>query len=313
MSPLLLSVLLSNQLLAPKQIPNNLNTLLNNNLGLSQATILNAVLKQGMSGQNNSSLPPQLLSPNSKLTDTQLLINQISSMKGLNNQQSQSLSNNLYPSQNPYMECLFKDMIDRIVPSNNNNLSTDSNSPKKEPPKESPYDLEYNLEEEKLKEIWSGDIIKMKEKVSVILYQIRNHVAPFLDNINVLNISNRTTVDDVCKRISVGIVVISPMNETQSDGFNELIKYFNEKARVGVVNLQNERVMYILPPSEFSRKYYQNPKKHLLGIFVDTKDKPIHNLELANRGINLPPPVISTAEKRLRQRMKEGNIDKTNK
>jgi hypothetical protein len=55
--------------------------------------------------------------------------------------------------------------------------------------------------------------------------------------------------------------------------FNDYIKYFSEKQRSGVVNLKTT-TLYIIPPCDLSRKFYQNPKKHLLGVFVNNDAEP---------------------------------------
>ena len=54
--------------------------------------------------------------------------------------------------------------------------------------------------------------------------------------------------------------------------------------------------MYIIPPCDISRKFYQNPKKHLLGIFCNSNAEPKAIVDLNN--LSLPPPVISLTEKK---------------
>ena len=59
-----------------------------------------------------------------------------------------------------------------------------------------------------------------------------------------------------------------------------------------MINLnKGEYILYLLAPSEFSKKFYINPKKHLLGIIVDGTGESNRNLT------TIPPPVISLTEK----------------
>ena len=59
----------------------------------------------------------------------------------------------------------------------------------------------------------------------------------------------------------------------------------------------------MVPPCEFSRKFYQNPKKHLLGILVDSNVEAKGNVDFNN--LNLPPPVISSMEKKIMMQKKQ--------
>ena len=59
----------------------------------------------------------------------------------------------------------------------------------------------------------------------------------------------------------------------------------------------------MVPTYEFSRKIYQNPKKHLLGILVDSNVEPKINVDMNN--LNLPPPVISYMERKLMMQKKK--------
>lgn len=142
---------------------------------------------------------------------------------------------------------------------------------------ENKFEKDYSLEEENLKHLWSGFITRNKiNKVGVDAHQIRNDCSEFLATDYNLNVSHRTQFEDIFKKPIVGIIAFCPQNETQCEPFDEYLKYFTEKDRAGVVSLKNH-TMYILPPCEISRKFYQNPKKHLLGIFVNTNadSKPI--------------------------------------
>ena len=98
------------------------------------------------------------------------------------------------------------------------------------------------------------------------------------------------------KRHLLGIVAISPQNVTQREIFDEYVNYLNEKQRCGVINVSEKYILYLASPGEFSRKFYQNPKKHLVGLLIDATVKP--NLYIDMNNLALPPPVISLEEKR---------------
>lgn len=135
------------------------------------------------------------------------------------------------------------------------------------------FENEYSLESENLKIIWSGDLSKNnKNKVGVIAYQIRCDCEKFLNQDFSLNVEQRTSYDDVIRRRHKGMVVFSPQNETQMAAFDEFVNYFRDRQRVGLINLKNNTdTIYFMAPCELSNKFYRNPKKHLLGIFVDRK------------------------------------------
>jgi hypothetical protein len=76
--------------------------------------------------------------------------------------------------------------------------------------------------------------------------------------------------------------------------------------------MRSNAILYIVPSGEFSRKFYQNPKKHLLGIFVNSTVEPKSYVDMNN--LSLPPPVISLTEKRLHlKKNKEKNESHTEK
>jgi hypothetical protein len=169
------------------------------------------------------------------------------------------------------------------------------------------FEKEYSLEDENLKNIWGGFLTKnKKDRVCVDAYQIRNECTEFLNNEYNLNVSHRTQFEDIVKRPIIGIIAFSPQNATQCEIFQDYINYFNEKNRAGLINLKNQMILYLIPPSDFSRKFYQNPKKHLLGIFVNSTVEPKSYVDMNN--LSLPPPVISLTEKRLILK----NLKKTN-
>ncbi|MCQ2820003.1 MAG: hypothetical protein MJ252_22275 [archaeon] len=160
------------------------------------------------------------------------------------------------------------------------------------------FEKDYSLEEENLKTIWGGVITKgAREKVMVDIYAIRGKVHDVLDKVLALNISHKTSYDEILKRSLIGIVAISPQNVTQKETFEKYLKYFGEKEKAGIINIDLNHSMYVLQPCEFSRKFYQNPKKHMVGLIVDSA-APLKSVEDVNK-VLLPPPVISSAEKRI--------------
>ncbi len=160
------------------------------------------------------------------------------------------------------------------------------------------FETQYSLEDENLKQLWSGFLTKnKKDKVCVDAYQIRHECSHFFTSEFNLNVSHRTHFEEIMKRPIIGVIAFSPQNETQCENFLDYINYFQEKDRAGVVNFKSQATMYIVPPGEFSRKFYQNPKKHLLGIFVDSSVDIEKYVDMNQ--LKLPPPVISSAEKKL--------------
>ena len=159
------------------------------------------------------------------------------------------------------------------------------------------FEKEYSLEEENLKYIWNGILTKNnKDRVSVDLFLIRGKIDDTYFKEYHLNVCNKIQYEEVMKRNPLGIVAISPQNVTQRECFDEYINYLNEKQRCGVINVSEKYTLYLVSPGEFSRKFYQNPKKHLLGLLVDATVEP--NLYVDMNNLALPPPVISLTEKR---------------
>ena len=197
----------------------------------------------------------------------------------------------------------LKDMLQQAIKAFQKN-SSDTNSVKEDDlsslrdENDLDFEREYSLEDENLKNIWSGFLTKNKQdRIGVDFYQIRGNISENFNSESYLNVSHRTQYDEIMKRPYLGIVAISPQNVTQCETFKKYVDYFSEKQRAGVINFKNCYTLYILPPSDFSRKFYQNPKKHLLGILVNStvESKPYVDMEK----LNLPPPVISSTEKKL--------------
>jgi len=173
------------------------------------------------------------------------------------------------------------------------------------------FETEYSLEDENLKQLWSGFLTKnKKDKVCVDAYQIRHECSHFFTSEFNLNVSHRTQFEEIMKRPIIGVIAFSPQNETQCETFLEYINYFKEKERAGVVNFKSQATMYIVPPGDFSRKFYQNPKKHLLGIFVDSSVDVEKYVDMNQ--VKLPPPVISSAEKKLLLKQQKNKQQITN-
>jgi len=159
------------------------------------------------------------------------------------------------------------------------------------------FEKEYSLEEENLKYIWNGILTKNnKDRVNVDLFLIRGKIDDTYFKEYHLNVCNKIQYEEVMKRNPLGIVAISPQNVTQRESFDEYINYLNEKQRCGVINVSEKYTLYLVSPGEFSRKFYQNPKKHLLGLLVDATVEP--NLYVDMNNLALPPPVISLTEKK---------------
>lgn len=209
-----------------------------------------------------------------------------------------------------------KDMLQEALKSikteNSNNSKSDKESDISSIKGEAELDFEkeYSLEEENLKNIWSGYLTKNKrDRIIVDAYQIRGNISEHFTE-SQLNVSHRTQYDEIMKRPILGIIAISPENVTQCDLFQDYINYFNEKQRVGVINTESKSTLYLVPPCEFSRKFYQNPKKHLLGILVDSTKEPKSYVDMNN--LSLPPSVISTTEKKLLAKQQKKNTQSSN-
>ena len=229
-------------------------------------------------------------------------------MNQLYQQPNQMNTNNPQQNSSHNIKEMINDAISKLMSPNNdedNDLSSINDD------SQSNFEKDFSLEEENLKNIWGGFLTKnKKDRVCVDAYQIRNECSEFLNNEYNLNVSHRTQADDIVKRPIIGITAFSPQNATQCDIFQDYINYFNEKNRVGVINLKNQMILYLVPPCEFSRKFYQNPKKHLLGIFVNSTAEPKSYVDLNN--LSLPPPVISLTEKRqlLKQQKRNSSSSK---
>jgi hypothetical protein len=244
------------------------------------------------------------------LNNPNLMIN--NNFKNQNNNMNNNINNlnnnNLNNNNNDGKD--VKDLLIKIMDDKNNQNKNNNNNNKisssdsdisslngSQSAEEMDFEKEYSLEEENLKYIWNGFLTKNnKDRVNVDLYQIRGKIDDSYFNEYHLNICNRIQYEEVIKRHLLGIVAISPQNVTQREIFDEYVNYLDEKQRCGVINVSEKYILYLASPGEFSRKFYQNPKKHLLGLLVDATVEP--NLYVDMNNLPLPPPVISLTEKR---------------
>ena len=314
---------------------NSTNKLLINNLNISNNPLLNTPFKNQLSKIPfpfvNSPIYPGYpglnYSQNQPIQDSLSncqIQNQYTLSMLLNNPNLASIINNNFKTQNNNINTNInnlnnnninnndgkdvKDLLKKIMDdknnqnknNNNKNNSSDSDISSlngSQSAEEMDFEKEYSLEEENLKYIWNGFLTKNnKDRVNVDLYQIRGKIDDSYFNEYHLNICNRIQYEEVMKRHLLGIVAISPQNVTQREIFDEYVNYLDEKQRCGVINVSEKYILYLASPGEFSRKFYQNPKKHLLGLLVDATVEP--NLYVDMNNLALPPPVISLTEKR---------------
>ena len=206
-----------------------------------------------------------------------------------------------------------KDLLNKIISDkskkkqNSNSDSDISSINSSKSIEETDFEKEFSLEEENLKYIWNGYLTKNnKEKVNIDIYKIRGKIDDNYFTGYHFNICNRIHYEEVLKKYLLGIVAISPNNIAQKEIFEKYINYFRERQRCGVINISENYILYIASPGEFSKKFYINPKKHLLGLLVDSKVEP----KLYVNNLALPPPVISTTEKRRLMSLKRKNENK---
>ena len=287
-----LSLLLNNPIFS-----NIINNNFRNNLNTNNTNNNNT-----MSIKNNNNIP---------LNNSNIPINNNISnnnyVKPINNNKSipinNNISNNNKNNNNNKSSLDVKDILKKIMSeknkkkSNNNSDSDISSLNSNQSIEEMDFEKEYSLEEENLKYIWNGYLTKNnKEKVNIDIFKIRGNIDDNYFKGYHFNICNRIHYEEVLKKHLLGIVVISPNNVTQKDIFDQYINYFDEKQRCGVINLSEKYILYLASPGEFSKKFYINPKKHLLGLIIDSTVEP--NLYVDMNNLSLPPPVISLNEKR---------------
>ena len=64
------------------------------------------------------------------------------------------------------------------------------------------------------------------------------------------------------------VVAFVPQGDTYESQFQEYIDYFEKKERVGLAFLE-QGMMFLLPPSNLSRKYFTSDRPHMIGVFGD--------------------------------------------
>ena len=294
----------------PNQFPQNQN----NNLQLLQA-LLN---KSQLNMNNNNNNINNNMNNNNSINNMNNIIPNYMNMNINNNL---NFKNNIKINENKKTNKV-EDILNQIMSDKNNQKNNNNNSNNNsdsdncsingshQSTEEMEFEKDYSLETENLPIIWNGYLFKnSKDKTNVDMYKIRGNIDDTYFKEVRLYIINRIPYEEVLKKRELGLVAISPQNITQKENFDSFINFLNEKQRCGVINLnKGEYILYLLAPSEFSKKFYINPKKHLLGIIVDGTGESNRNLT------TIPPPVISLTEKRsiLNRNKKNDNNKKDN-
>ena len=319
---------IQNNNLSNKQIINNQLNNLNMNYQFNNSfknqmmpfNFMNTQMYSGMATMNYPQQTQEAITNNyqiqnqyTKLMNTPNLASMLNNLKNqnnnlnnnINNLNNNNFNNNINNNDGKEMKDLLKKIMDdknnqnksRGVNKNNSSDSDISSLNGSQSAEEMDFEKEYSLEEENLQYIWNGFLTKNnKDRVNVDLYRIRGKIDDNYFKEYHLNICNRIQYEEVMKRHLLGIVAISPQNVTQREIFDEYVNYLDEKQRCGVINVSEKYILYLASPGEFSRKFYQNPKKHLVGLLVDATVEP--NLYVDMNNLALPPPVISLTEKR---------------
>jgi hypothetical protein len=68
-------------------------------------------------------------------------------------------------------------------------------------------------------------------------------------NGGVLNISHRVPFEDLARRVPGAILTFLPGAPQEQLQYQEYVKYFGSKARVGVVKLDDNDALYVVPPT----------------------------------------------------------------
>ena len=276
-----------------RNIPNQ-----NQNLQLLQAFLNNPAFSN-MPNNNFKNLNNQNIINNMNMNN--MMPNYMN--VNINNNNINNINNNNINNKNKSNE--VNDILNQILSDKNSHKNNSSNSNNSDSDiasingshqssEEMEFEKEYSLEGENLQIIWSGFLTKNnKDRTSVDMYKIRGNIDDSIIKEVNINVFNKVSYDEVLQKRELGLVAISPQSITQKDNFDSFITYLHEKQRCGVVNLSgNKYILYLVSPSEFSKKFYINPKKHLLGIFVDISS------EQGRNPATIPPPVISLTEKR---------------
>ena len=253
---------------------------------------LQALYNQRKMNLNNQNTPMNNIMPN--YMNSNVNIN--------NNLNLKNNTNNNTKANDVKVNDLLKQIMTEKNTHKNNNNSSNNNSDSDncsvngshQSTEEMEYEKDYSLEGENLQIIWNGYLTKNgKDRINVDMYKIRGNIDDTYFKEITLNVINRIQYEEVMKKRELGLVAISPQSITQKENFDSFSNYLQEKQRCGVINLSdNKYTLYIVSPCEFSKQFYVNPKKHLLGILVDTINDP------TRAKTPIPPPVISLTEKR---------------
>ena len=248
-----------------------------------------------MNAMNN--LMPNYMNANININNNLNLKNNININNNINNNMNKN-------NNNKANEVNVKDILSQLMTDKNNQKHNNSNNNSDsdncsvngshQSTEEMEYEKDYSLEGENLQIIWNGYLTKNgKDRINVDMYKIRGNIDDTYFKEITLNVVNRIQYEEVMKKRELGLVAISPQSITQKENFDSFSNYLQEKQRCGVINLSdNKYTLYIVSPCEFSKQFYVNPKKHLLGILVDA------NIDPSRTDTPIPPPVISLTEKR---------------
>eukprot|EP01066_Platyproteum_vivax_P005178 Platyproteum_vivax@DN16599_c0_g1_i1.p2 len=119
---------------------------------------------------------------------------------------------------------------------------------------------------------WEGTLLRSKKNlVQVKLIHLSGPVVELLPPATEkLNVSHRTQYEEVAKKHILAVCYLECLAAYAST-FDEYIEYFNEKARAGVVQLDNNITLNLLPPNLtlFDEFQLTNlPSNTLLGLFT---------------------------------------------
>lgn len=98
-------------------------------------------------------------------------------------------------------------------------------------------------------------------------------------NSGVLNISHRVPFDDLGRRLPGAVLALAPFTPHEQAQYDEYVRYFRAKMRVGVARLDEVDALYIVPPAEETAALIKSleaagspllPRNMLLGVVAAT-------------------------------------------
>jgi hypothetical protein len=102
--------------------------------------------------------------------------------------------------------------------------------------------------QEILELFWSGFITKSKKtQVGVDAYLQSGEAELLEQSLFNLNISHKTTFDEVLSKSPIAVIIFLPSNQTMKNRFMEYYNYLSQKKIAGIVNHLKERLVYIVP------------------------------------------------------------------